>query len=53
MRKSIKTPDRVNTKEKAIVNFSSQKLLQEKNIDTLGYESKDTDYDLGHIYGSW
>jgi|tagenome__1003787_1003787.scaffolds.fasta_scaffold20658713_2 hypothetical protein len=53
MRKSIKTSVRVDTKEKAIVNFNSQKLLQEKNKDILGYESKETDYDLGHIYGSW
>lgn len=53
MKKSIKTLNRVNAKEKAIVKFSSQKLLQEKDKDILGCESKDTDYNLGHMYGSW
>jgi hypothetical protein len=54
MKKSIKTPNRINAKEKAIVNFiSSQKLLQEKDKDILACESKDTDYNLGHMYGSW
>lgn len=52
MKKSIKTQNRVNSKEKAIINFSSQKLLQEKNKDPI-YESNDKDYDLGHMYGSW
>ena len=53
MKKSINTPNRVNVKQKAIVNFSSQKLLQEKDKDILGCESNDADYNLGHMYGSW
>jgi hypothetical protein len=52
MKKSNDNQDKVNAKEKTITYFSSRKLSQEKN-EILGYDNSDTNYDLGHIYGSW
>ena len=54
MKRLTKNQCETNTKENINTYFKMQKLLQEeKKKDNLSSDIKETDYGLGHIYGSW
>ena len=54
MKRLTKNQNKEITKENIHTYFKSQTLLQEeKKKGDLSFDVKETDYDLGHIYGSW
>jgi hypothetical protein len=53
MERLIEKQNKINAKENIKVHSKIQKLLQEKKKDNLSFNAKETDYGLGHIYGSW
>jgi|tagenome__1003787_1003787.scaffolds.fasta_scaffold12010157_1 hypothetical protein len=53
MEGSIEKQNKINAKENIKVYMKMQKQLQEKKKDNLSFDIKETDYGLGHMYGSW
>jgi hypothetical protein len=54
MERLIEKQNKINAKENIKVYMKMQKQLQEeKKKDNLSFDIKETDYGLGHIYGSW